>query len=62
MDSEDLEEDETEKKELKEDSKFISDFDLFGFISTVQNTTLIYSTDSKLVSMIKNVKGPPPKI
>ena len=61
IDSEDPEEDETEKKELNEDGKFISHFNLLDFINTLQNKTILYPTESKLVSMIKNVKGPPPK-
>ena len=62
IDSDDLEEDETEKKELNEGYKIISHFDLLGFINTLQNTNVINLTESKLVSMIKNVQGPPPKI
>lgn len=62
IDSEDLEEDETEKKELNEDGKIIAHFDLLVFINTLQNTSVINPTESKLVSMIKNVQGPPPKI
>jgi hypothetical protein len=57
----DIEEDETEKKELNEDAKLISRFENLEFNTIKQTSCLLNPLESKLVSMIKNVQGPPPK-
>jgi hypothetical protein len=58
----DIEEDETEKKELNEDAKLISRFENLEFNTIKQTSCLLNPLESKLVSMIKNVQGPPPKL
>jgi hypothetical protein len=58
----DIEEDETEKKEINEDAKLISHFENLEFNTIKQTSCLLNPLESKLVSMIKNVQGPPPKL
>ena len=58
----DIEEDETEKKELNEDAKLISHFENLEFTNLTQTVCILNPEESKLISMIKNVQGPPPKI
>ena len=58
----DIEEDETEKKELNEDAKLISHFENLEFTNLTQNVCILNLEESKLISMIKNVQGPPPKL
>ena len=57
----DIEEDETEKKELNEDAKLISHFENLEFTNLTQTACILNPLESKLVSMIKNVQGPPPR-
>jgi len=57
----DIEEDETEKKELNEDAKLISHFENLEFNNLTQTVCILNPEESKLISMIKNVQGPPPR-
>jgi|688.fasta_scaffold175703_4 hypothetical protein len=57
----DIEEDETEKKEINEDAKLISHFENLEFNNLTQTVCLLNPEESKLISMIKNVQGPPPR-
>jgi hypothetical protein len=57
----DIEEDETEKKELNEDAKLISHFENLEFNNLTQTVCILNLEESKLISMIKNVQGPPPR-
>jgi hypothetical protein len=57
----DIEEDETEKKEINEDAKLISHFENLEFNNLTQTACILNPLESKLVSMIKNVQGPPPR-
>ncbi len=57
----DIEEDETEKKELNEDAKLISHFENLEFTNLTQTVCILNLEESKLISMIKNVQGPPPR-
>lgn len=57
----DIEEDETEKKEINEDAKLISHFENLEFTNLTQTACILNPLESKLVSMIKNVQGPPPR-
>nr|MBP6757314.1 hypothetical protein [Bacteroidia bacterium] len=54
----DIEEDETEKKELNEDAKLISHFENLEFTNLTQTVCILNLEESKLISMIKNVQGP----
>ena len=56
------EEDETEKKEIEEDSKLVSDFKTLDYLYYFQNKAILNPFESKLVSMLKNIQSPPPKI
>lgn len=56
------EEDETEKKEIEEDSKLVSDFKTLDYLYFFQNKAILNPVESKLVSMLKNIQSPPPKI
>lgn len=56
------EEDETEKKEIEEDSKLVSDFKTLDYLYFFQNKSILNPIESKLVSMLKNIQSPPPKI
>ena len=56
------EEDETEKKEFEEDSKLVSDFETLDYLYFFQNKASLNPIESKLVSMLKNIQSPPPKI
>lgn len=56
------EEDETEKKEIEEDFKLVSDFETFDYLYYFQNKASLNPVESKLVSMLKNIQSPPPKI
>jgi hypothetical protein len=56
------EEDETEKKEIEEDSKLVSDFETLDYLYYFQNKESLNPVESKLVSMLKNIQSPPPKI
>jgi hypothetical protein len=56
------EEDETEKKEIEEDSKLVSDFKTLDYLYFFQNKSILNPIESKLVSMLKNIQNPPPKI
>ncbi len=56
------EEDETEKKEIEEDSKLISDFETLDYLYFFQSKASLNPIESKLVSMLKNIQSPPPKI
>jgi hypothetical protein len=56
------EEDETEKKEIEEDIKHVSDFETLDYLYYFQNKASINPFESKLVSMLKNIQSPPPKI
>jgi hypothetical protein len=56
------EEDETEKKEIEEDFKLVSDFETLDYLYYFQNKASINPFESKLVSMLKNIQSPPPKI
>jgi hypothetical protein len=56
------EEDETEKKEIEEDSKLVSDFKTLDYLYFFQNKAILNPIESKLVSMLKNIQNPPPKI
>ena len=56
------EEDETEKKEIEEDSKLVSDFKTLDYLYFFQNKLILNPIESKLVSMLKNIQSPPPKI
>jgi hypothetical protein len=63
VDFDDLaEEDETEKKEIEEDSKLVSDFETLDYLYFFQNKAILNPIESKLVSMLKNIQSPPPKI
>ena len=57
----DIEEDETEKKEINEDAKLISHFENLEFNNLTQTVCILNPEESKLISMIKNVQGPPPR-
>ena len=57
----DIEEDETEKKKINEDAKLISHFENLEFNNLTQTVCILNLEESKLVSMIKNVQGPPPR-
>lgn len=57
----DIEEDETEKKEINEDAKLISHFENLEFTNLTQTVCILNLEESKLISMIKNVQGPPPR-
>lgn len=57
----DIEEDETEKKEINEDAKLISHFENLEFNNLTQTVCILNLEESKLISMIKNVQGPPPR-
>lgn len=57
----DIEEDETEKKEINEDAKLISHFENLEFNNLNQTVCILNPEESKLISMIKNVQGPPPR-
>ncbi len=56
------EEDETEKKEIEEDSKLVSDFETLDYLYFFQSKASLNPIESKLVSMLKNIQSPPPKI
>ena len=56
------EEDETEKKEIEEDSKLVSDFKTLDYLYFFQNKAILNPVESKLVSILKNIQNPPPKI
>lgn len=56
------EEDETEKKEIEEDFKLVSDFETLDYLYYFQNKASLNPVESKLVSMLKNIQSPPPKI
>jgi len=56
------EEDETEKKEIEEDSKLISDFETLDYLYFFQSKASLNPIESKLVSMLKNIQSPPPKL
>jgi len=56
------EEDETKKKEIEEDSKLISDFETLDYLYFFQSKASLNPIESKLVSMLKNIQSPPPKI
>lgn len=63
VDFDDLaEEDETEKKEIEEDSKLVSDFETLDYLYFFQSKASLNPIESKLVSMLKNIQSPPPKI
>ena len=63
VDFDDLaEEDETEKKEIEEDSKLFSDFETLDYLYFFQSKASLNPIESKLVSMLKNIQSPPPKI
>ncbi len=55
------EEDETEKKEIEEDSKLVSDFETLDYLYFFQSKSSLNPIESKLVSMLKNIQSPPPK-
>lgn len=56
------EEDETEKKEIEEDAKIISEFHKLDFLCLLHSKADLNPIDAKLVSMSKNIQSPPPKI
>ena len=56
------EEDETEKKEIEEDYKLVSNFETLDYLYFFQNKATLNPIESKLVSMLKNIQSPPPKI
>lgn len=63
VDFDDLaEEDETEKKEIEEDSKLFSDLETLDYLYFFQSKASLNPIESKLVSMLKNIQSPPPKI
>jgi hypothetical protein len=65
VDFDDLaEEDETEneKKEIEEDSNLVSDFETLDYLYFLQRKASLNPNESKLVSMLKNIQSPPPKI
>jgi hypothetical protein len=63
VDFDDLaEEDETEKKEIEEDYKLVSDFETLDYLYFFQSKASLNPIESKLVSMLKNIQSPPPKI
>jgi hypothetical protein len=62
VDFDDLaEEDETEKKEIEEDYKLVSDFETLDYLYFFQSKASLNPIESKLVSMLKNIQCPPPK-
>lgn len=63
VDFDDLaEEDETEKKEIEEDYKLVSDFETLDYLYFFHSKASLNPIESKLVSMLKNIQSPPPKI
>lgn len=56
------EEDETEKKEIEGITKVIPDFESLDFLFSPYNILSLNPIEAKLVSMIKNIQSPPPKI
>ena len=63
VDFDDLaEEDETEKKEIEEDYKLVSNFETLDYLYFFQSKASLNPIESKLVSMLKNIQSPPPKI
>lgn len=55
-------EDEAEKKEIEEDYDLNSNFETLDYLYFFQNKTDLNPFEAKLVSMIKNIQSPPPKI
>jgi hypothetical protein len=56
------EEDESEKKENEEDVKLISRFESLSYFYFSQSKAGLNPIEAKLVSMLKNIQSPPPKI
>ncbi len=56
------EEDETEKKEIEEDAKIISEFHKLDLLFLLHSKSDLNPIDAKLVSMSQNIQSPPPKI
>ncbi len=53
---------ETEKKEIEEDYKLVSDFETLDYLYFFQSKASLNPIESKLVSMLKNIQSPPPKM
>ena len=56
------EEDETEKKENEEDVKLISRFESLDYFYFSQGKAGLNPIEAKLVSRLKNIQSPPPKM
>lgn len=61
-DFDDLEEDETEKKETEEDAKLITEKSSLYFLYTLKPQFYLNHMGANSVSMFKYIQSPPPKI
>ena len=61
-DIDDLEEDETEKNEIEEDAKLISEKSNLNFLYSQQCQLYYNHIDANSVSMFRFIQSPPPKI